>query len=38
MYSNEMIAKVEQDILIKLDFKLNYATSLDLLMQILYVD
>ena len=37
-YSPEMIAKVETDILIKLDFRLNYATSLELLSQVLFVD
>jgi hypothetical protein len=33
-----MIAKVETDILMKLDFRLNYATSLELLSQIMFVD
>ena len=38
MYSQEMISKVEADVLSKLDYRLNYATSLDFLIQILFVD
>ena len=33
-----MIAKVETDILMKLDFRLNYPTSLELLSQIMLVE
>tara|TARA_B110000305_G_C19264810_1_gene551371 strand:- start:629 stop:832 length:204 start_codon:yes stop_codon:yes gene_type:complete len=38
IYKNEMIAKVEEDILVKLDFRLNAPTSLDFLLQILFLD
>jgi hypothetical protein len=37
-YNNEMIEMVEQDIVKKLDFTLNYATSLDFVLQILYLE
>lgn len=37
-YNNEMIEMVEQDIVKKLDFRLNYATSLDFVLQILYLE
>jgi hypothetical protein len=37
-YSIEMIAMVEQDMVKKLGFNLNYTTSLEFIMQILFLD
>jgi hypothetical protein len=37
-FSVEMIAMVEQDIITKLGFNLNYTTSLEFLMQVLFLD
>lgn len=37
-YNQEMIAMVEQDMIKKLGFNLNYTTSLDFIMQILFLD
>lgn len=38
VFSQEMIAMVERDILEKLDFQLNHPTSLDFILQILLVN
>ena len=35
IYNTQMMALVEQDIVKKLDYKLNYATSLDFILQVL---
>ena len=37
-YNTQMIAMVEKDLITKLDFNLNYTTSLDFLLQILFLD
>jgi hypothetical protein len=37
-YSSEMIEMVEQDVVKKLDFQLNYPTSLDFVLQVLYLE
>lgn len=38
VFSQEMIAMVERDILEKLEFQLNHPTSLDFILQILLVN